>query len=212
MLRSYKPHVLGASLARQIKISQPHLDQPTEYGVSGQVAATSRVVVTTGQVLLQRPLGRAPVLTRGLRQTQLTIVVTEPDSCIQPTAAGGDVGGLAERADVSAWASHLGSPPLGGQTGKYFGLGIDPRQDVLASELHMSSHSDAARPFPVDAPVVDGRDRHTEVAGQVLHAQRRLQAAHSDELCRHARQVDTGLRTAPSRSGATRSGARVGGR
>jgi hypothetical protein len=60
-------------------------------------------------------------------------------------------------------------------------------------------YADAAGSLAVHAPVVDGRDRHAEVLGEVLDAQQRLESADRFELRLHALSVDWMLRVAPRR-------------
>lgn len=159
------PSAFG-KLARHVEVGEPDLDEPTKGAVRRQVAAPGGVVAATNELLLQRALGGLASIAGRLDQSELTVVVAEPDPRLDLAIGRGDEGELSEGSDGGAGASHLRSPPGPTLAGPYLALGLDPGQHVALGELHMASHTDAAGTLAVHASVVDGRDRYAEVSAR----------------------------------------------
>ena len=199
----------------QVEVPQPD-DELPEGAAGGEVPESGREVVALSQARLQRMLGGLPGETRGFDATQLAST-SRTLVRARTWPLGMVVNSICPNVPTGVRGRDISSLPIAGTSRRRFALLRDPGLDIRDSELQVTTHADRTRAMTAGAPLVDRLDRHTEVVGELLGAQQRLQrrqvvrqGVHVDQVCARARSTRSRSEPLGSRSGVGRFSRRTG--
>ncbi len=207
MLRSYNARVLGASLpSRSRSPSQTSTSWPNELPA---VRSPDPVVKSSRSANRVFSACSAAFFVAAVASTRRSWPSTSRNLVRARTWSPGMVlNSICPNVPIGVRGRDISSLPIAGTSRGRFALLRDPGLDIRDSELQVTTHADRTRAMTAGAPLVDRLDRHTEVVGELLGAQQRLQrrqvvrqSVDVDQVCTRARR--TGSRPEPlgSRSG-----------